>query len=313
MPKNGGTASIFVQKPGSSSVSFTGEACTRVGSTLEFYITDRDKSWWDPAHVPTVYIGGVETAPADIDYAAGMVTLVSYTSGAVTVTGYYFATEWLGGGYGFDITPKTDKQDVTVFPSVLNTATAWRKYIATLKDWTATVSRHYWYGKAWTLIDCTNANSDLVWTWKDRGKAGNSEQVEYVEGAGLEIARAGHKTTVTIEAGVTTAAAIKAHLEADAALTLLWAVDYSGAQTGAGVVNAKSVQTCEGGRDYSHDIARLGTKVLVRFYLDVTTASQEILSGVAHLDAVPEDCKLDGLIESDLTLQGDDRLKYHTV
>lgn len=233
MPKNGGIASIFIIKPGSSSISFTDEACTRIGTTLEFYVTDWDKSWWDPAHVPTVYVGGVVTIPAEIDYAAGIITLSSYSSGAVTASGYYYVAEWLGGGYGFEVNPKTDKTEVTTYPSTLNTARAWRKYISTLLDWTGKISRHYWYGKAWTLMDCGNANSDLVWTWKSYGTPGNLEQVEYVEGGGLEIARAGHKTTVTIVAGVTTAAAIKAHLEADDVLAALWAVDYSGAQTGA--------------------------------------------------------------------------------
>lgn len=312
MPKNGGTASIFIQKPGSSSSAFTSEACTRVGSTLEFYITDRDKSWWDPAHVPVIAVGGTPVTPTDIDYAAGMVTLSSYSSGAVTASGYYFTPEWLGGGYGFDISPKADKKEVTTFPKELDTATKWRKYISALKDWTAKVNRHYWYGRAWTLMDCA-ANGDLIWTWKSYGTPGNLEQIEYVEGASLAVARAANKTTVTIEAGVTTAADVKAAIEADATLSELWAVDYSGTQTGAGYVEVKTAQTCEGGRDHSQDIARLGTKVLVRFYLDVTTSGLEILSGVAHVEGVPLDCKLDAVIEADLTLQGDGRLKYHTM
>lgn len=308
MAKNGGTASIFISS--GSSIQFTGEACTRVGSTLEFYIADRDKSWWDPAHVPVIYVGGVETVPADIDYAAGMITLSSYSSGAVTIDGYYYETEWLGGGYGFDISPKADKKDVTVYPSALNTAVAWRKYIATLKDWTATISRHYWYGRAWTLMDCAG---DLVWTWKSYGTAGNLEQVEYVDGGALEITRTNHKTTVTIVSGVTTVAAIKAHLEADAVLADLWELEYTDDESGSGIATATNAHTCSGGRDHSSDIARLGSKILVRFYLDVTEASQEILSGVGHVEGVPLDCKLDSIIEADLTLQGDGRLKYHTI
>jgi hypothetical protein len=313
MPKNGGTASIFIQKPGSSSAAFNSEGCTRIGSTLEFYITDRDKSWWDPAHVPVIAVGGTPVTPADIDYAAGIITLASYSSGAVTASGYFFTPEWLGGGYGFDVQPKTDKKEVTTFPKELNTIVRWRRWIATLKDWTAKVSRHYWYGKAWTLMDCSAGNSDLVWTWKSYGTPGNLEQVEYVEGGSLAVSRTSNKTTVTIEAGTTTAAAVKAAIEADPTLAELWEVDHSGSQTGVGLVEAKTAQTCEGGRDHSQDIARLGTKVLVRFYLDVQSASLEILSGVAHVEGVPLDCKLDEIIDADLTLQGDGRLKYHTI
>lgn len=310
MPKNGGLASIFTTE--GAGVPFAGEACSRVGSTSEFYITDRAKSWLDPATPPTVTVGGVATVPVDIDLAAGFFTLASYTSGTVLITGAALAQKWLGGGYGFDIQPKTDKQECTTFPSSLNTVRIWRKYIATLKDWSATISRHYWYGRAWTLLDCTNANSDLVWIWKSYGTKGNLEQVVYVGGGALEVARVGHVTTVTVAAG-TTAADIKAHVEADPVLSLLWAVDYASTQTGAGVVEAKSVQTCSGGRDHSSDIAKLGTKILVRFYLDVTTGSLEIISGVGMLEGVPEDVKLEGLIEADLNLQGDGRLKYHTL
>jgi hypothetical protein len=321
MVKNGGAASIFTSQ--GDSVAFTDEAMTRVGSTPEFYITSRtsptDKSWWDPAHVPTFKIGGVLTTPTQIDYAAGMVTFASYSTGAVTCSGYYFVPENLGGGFGFDVQPKSDKKEVTTFPAVLNDKTAWKKWIATLSDWTATINRHYFYGRAWVLLDCTNDNSDLIWACQDYGDRGNLEQVKYEEGGALAVARVAGSggtfgiTTVTFVADSTTAAQIKAHVEADPAISSFWAVSYSGVQTGAGKVNAKSVQTCSGGRDHSYDIARLGKNVLVRLYLDVQDATREILSGVGIIESVPQDVKLEDIINADITLQGVGRLKYHTV
>lgn len=315
MAKNGGLASIFVNK--GTSQAFTDEACTRVGSTLEFYISARaspdDKSWWDPQHVPVVKVDGVATIPDQIDYAAGMFTLPAYSSGAVTVSGYYFETENLGGGYGFDIENKSDKIDITTFPAVLNTATLWRSYISSLMEWSAKISRHFWYGRAWCLMDASGADCDLIWTCKSYGTPGNIEQVRYVEGGALEVARVNHVTTVTFVAATTTAAQIKAHVEADPVLAAFWEVTYPGLQAGSGVVSAISAVTCSGGRDHSSDIARLGENVLVRFYLDVTDSSLEIVSGVGTLVGVPRNCKLDGIIEADLALQGDGRLKYHTV
>ena len=315
MAKNGGIASIFTSK--GASVAFTNEVMTRVGATAEFYIAARasptDKSWWDPAHVPTFTIGGIAAVPIEIDYAAGMVTFAAYTIGAVLATGYYFTPEWLGGGYGFDVQPKVDKVDITTFPDALNTKRFWKNYIATLLDWTASISRHYWYGRAWTLMDVTGSDADLVWICKQYGTPGNLEQVVYVAGAELQVARVGHLTTVTFIAATTTAAQIKAHVEADPVLAAFWDVSYSGAQAGAGVVSALSAQTCSSGRDHSSDIARLGKNILVRFYLDVTDATREILSGVGTVEGVPLDCKLDGIIEADLTIQGHGRIKYHSV
>jgi hypothetical protein len=310
MVRFGGMASIFTSS-GTSTLE-EGAAMTRIGSTLEFYITARDKSWWDPAHVPVVYVGVTPVTPVNIDYAAGIVELAAYTSGDVTIDCYWFAPEWLGGGYGFDVNAKTDKKDVTTFPSVLNTTTQYKSYLATLKDWTATVRRHYWYGRAWTLLDCTNDNSDLLWTWKSYGVKGNVEQVVYESGAELAVARANNKTTVTITAA-TTAKNIKDAIEADPTLAALWEVEYPGVQTGAGIVEAKTVQTCAGGKDHSLDLAKMGNNLLIRFYLNVTTGSLEMVSGVGWIDGAPEEVKLEEIIEADLTLQGVGRLKYHTV
>lgn len=318
MAKNGGAASIFTHQ--GASVLASGEAMTRIGTTSEYYINNRasanDKSWWDPAHVPIIKDGGAAIDPIhilEIDYAAGMVTLDAAAVGAVTADVYYFVPEWLGGAYGFDIQPKTDKKEVTCFTKTLNTVRKWRKYIATLKDWTASIDRHYWFGCGRTIMDCTAENADLVWVWKSYGALGNAEKVKYEEGGALEITRVGHVTTITFVADTTTAAQVKAHVLADPAIAALWDVSYSGAQTGVGKINTKAEQTCTGGRDHSSDIARLGTDILVRFYLDVQDASLEILSGVGMVESVPLDVKLEDTLDAPLTLQGNTRLKYHTV
>ena len=313
MVKNGGVASIFTSK--GTSIAFTDEAMTRVGSTPEFYITARtsptDKSWWDPAHVPTFKIGGVTTVPIEIDYAAGMATFAAYTTGAVTVSGYYFVPKWLGGGYGFDVSPKTDKIDVTTFPGELNTVTFWKAYVASLLDWSGNINRHYWYGRSWQLA-LTGA-SGLIWAWKSYGTLGDNEALVYVSGVSLGIVRASNVTTVTYVTGVTKASDVKTFLEADPTLAALWELEFPTGYTGSGYLSTLAHTHCQGGRDYSSDIARLATDVLVRFYLDVRSASLEILSGIAMIEGIPEDCKLNSVIESDITLQGKSRLKYHTV
>ena len=79
--KSGQYAALFTNT-GSSTLA-TGAACTQVGSTTEFYITDRTMSWWDPTHTPLCYIAGVLATPSEIDYAAGFITLPTWTTGAV--------------------------------------------------------------------------------------------------------------------------------------------------------------------------------------------------------------------------------------
>jgi len=309
MAKNGGAASIFISS--GSSQAATGEACTRIGTTEEFYITDRTKSWFDPDKAITVKVGGSAVTPGEIYYAAGIFTIPGYTTGDVTIDVYYFTPAWLGGCYGFDISPKADKKDVTTFPDTLNTVTAWKKYIPTLKDWTATINRHFWYAHAW--VQLLTANAGLIWRWKNPGVSGNVEQVAYVAGTPFSVVRAGHLTTVTFVSDTTTAAAVKAAVEADATLNALWEVTYPTGGDGSGTVSAVTATTASGGRDYSSDIAMMGTNVLVRFYLDVTTGSLQMISGIGTIEGVPADVKLEDIIESDITIQGKGTLKYHTV
>jgi hypothetical protein len=308
MVKNGGVASIFISN--GSSVAVTDGACSRDGTTERFYITDRSKSWFDPEKPVVVKKDGTPITPGEIYYAAGAFTVPGYTSGTITVDAYYFQPSWLGGCYGFDISPKADKKDVTVFPDTLNASVAWRKYIPTIKDWTATINRHFWYAYAWAAL--LTGNAGLVWRWKSPGVAGNSERITYVAGGSFSVARASNLTTVTFVSGTTKASDVKAAVEADATLKNLWELSYPTGGNGSGTITAVSPTYASGGRDYSSDIAMLGKKVLVRFYLDVSTSSQEIISGVGAIEGVPADVKLEDVVESDITVQGDGPLIYHT-
>lgn len=327
-PKSGQVASLF-STTGSSTLA-SGEAMTRLGSTTFIYINNRtsptDHSWWDPYHVPVIKKDGVAIASsliANIYYAAGMVELVTWASGTYTCDVYWCAPSALGGVYGFSFEPKADTQDITVFPTTLNSPVVWKSYIKTLMDWTGTAQRHFFYGRAWTLMDCTLAHSDLIWSEKSWGVPGNLRKVVYVVSGSntvLEVAyNAGtHTYTVTVGTGsggaaTSTAAAIKAHVEADPVLNALVSVDYPEGETGTGIVNAVSVQTMTGGRDQNTDFNKIGTMVLIRAYLNITTGSLEMISGLCHLVGLPMNMKLEALYESDLTLQGIGPLLYHTI
>lgn len=433
---SGAKAGFWCPHQEATSIAATNEAMTRVGSTLEYYITTRSKCWWDPNQVVVIKDGGAAITPSRIDYAGGYVTLQSTPSGAVTADIYYFALEALGGAYGWKADLKSDTREVTTFPGTLNTATAWKEYVSTLEGWNCSISRHFFTAKASVTTVLGTANANLKWEWKDAGKAGNAEAIKYEVGTPLEVTRASNETVVTYVNGVTTAADIKAHVEADPVLAALWTLTYptanwtagyhtggqnpsinisggtdtsfkiqadsetsastvtltvaglnsgaliaaamqaairalGGAYTsvtvsyegapvtdyylitsgttgntsaiiitnatsnnvadnlkigvanggtstagtagsGAGLVGAVSHTHASGGRD-SSDLARLGTKVLAVMYVNNTTGSIGKLEGIGNMTGLGPDCKLEALVESDVTIEGTGALRYHTV
>jgi len=315
--RSGQIAALFIQA--GASTATTGEVCTQVGATAEYYIAARAKAWWDPAKTFTVYDGVTVVTPLWVDWAAGMVTLPAVASGAVTVDCAYFTPEALGGVYGWSLDVKANTYDVTTFPNALNDPVIWKSYMLGLREWSGQAERHFFYGCASVTMDCTLDNSDLIWTLKEWGTPGNLRSVEYLGGTDqtLEVSYNAGTKKFTVQCATTgttittTAAQIKAHVEADAVLNALVSLSYPAGKTGAAVVNAKAATLMTGGRDASSDFANIGDKILFRFYLNTTAGAEEILSAVGHLIGVPLDVKLDAIQEANLSFQGEGRVKYH--
>lgn len=315
--RSGQLGALFIQA--GSSTATTGEACTQVGTTAEYYIAARTKAWWDPAKTFTVYDGVTPVTPLWVDWAAGMVTLPAVAAGSVTVDCSYFTPEALGGVHGWSLDVKANTYDVTTFPAALNDPVKWKSYMLGLREWSGQADRHFFYGCASKTVDCTNDNSDLIWTLKEWGTPGNLRSVEYLGGTDqtLEVTYNAGTKKFTVQCATTgttitsTAALIKAHVEADDALAALVSLSYPAGKTGAGVVDAKTAALFTGGRDQSSDFANIGDKILFRFYLNTTAGAEEILSAVGHLIGVPMDVKLDAIQEANLSFQGEGRVKYH--
>ena len=316
---SGQYAAFFIQN--GTSQATTGEACTRVGATLEYYITARAKAWMDPAKTIVIYDGATPVTPAVIDYAAGMFTLSSAPAGTVTADFSYFTPVALGGVKGWDLDNTVDTKDVTVMPAVLDDPVVWKSYLACLRQWKGKCERIFFNGFASVTMDCANDNSDLVWTLKEWGTPGNLRSVEYLGGTDqtLEVSYDAGTKKFTVQCATTgtsitsTAAQIKDHVEADTVLAALVDVAYSGAQTGAGVVEAKTAALMTGGKDFSLDTARIGQKILIRHYIDGTTGALKMLSGIGWITGLPINAKLDDVQRADIEWQGEGPLKYHTV
>lgn len=307
----GAKAGFWAPQQQATSTTTTAQAMTQVGSTLEYYITDRTKCWWDPNQTVTVKDGGVAISNVSrIDYAGGYVTLGAAPSGAVTVDAYYFTLELLGGSYEVQAQLKGNTKEVTTFSSVLNTPAAWKEFLNLLEEWSMTVKRHFFVANA-SFTTSLGTNKDLTWTWKASGIAGNAESVTYASGTPLEVARAGNLTTVTFISVTTTAAQVKAHLEADPTLSALWILTYPSGD-GSGQVAAVASTALTGGRD-SAEVSKMATKVLCVMYLNTTTGSIQKLEGVGYLTGISPNCTIESLVESDMTFQGTSALRFHTV
>jgi len=259
-----------------SVIGGTKEAMTQVGSTLEYYITDRTHAMWDPAKAVLIYDGDTAITPSRIDYAGGYVTLQAAPAGAVTCTIYYFAIEALGGAYGWKADLKSDTKEVTTFSGTLNSATAWKEYVSTLEGWNCSVSRHFFLAKASVTTALVTADANLKWEWNDPGKAGNAEAIVYEAGAELQIARAANVTTVTYIDDTTIASDIKTHLEADPALAALWSLSYPTTDYNAGFH--------QGGANPSIDISG-GTDTSFNIKADSESTAHLITLTVAGLNS----------------------------
>ncbi len=305
-----GKATSFFRSKGTSTLQ-TGEAMTRVGSTLQYYITDRAKAWWDPTKAVVVYDGVTPIAGCKIDYAGGYVLLPATPAGAVTVDVYTIPRELMGGGYGWSASKKGAALDTTVLPD-LAAELKDKTYIGSgITEWTSSLKRHFWYSLGSITTALGTANANLTWTWKGN-RDGNNESVEYVAGGSLEVARANNKTTVTYEAGVTLASAIKAHVEADPILKDLWDISYPAGNDGSGVVGAVTETDVTGAKDSLDELALVGTKILVVHYLDNTNAVSARLEGVGVISSMNLDDPLETLVESDLEFQGTGAFCFHS-
>jgi hypothetical protein len=311
-PYAGQTGTFYGQTPGASSALQAGEAMTQVGSTLQYFITDRTKAWWDPNKEVIVYDGVTPVAGCKIDHAGGYVTLPATPAGVVTVSAYTFPMERIGGGYGFICAKKGSALDTTIFPALAATLLDKTFIGSGIMEWTASLKRHFFYALANFTTALGTANANLTWTWKASGTPGNLESVEYVAGVSLAVARVGHKTTVTYEAGSTLASAVKAAVEADPILKELWDISYPAGNDGSGEVGDVTETPLTGGRDSTDQLADVAKKVLVVFYLENDTPTSARLEGVGIITNLNFDDPLEVLVESDLDFEGTGAFCFHS-
>lgn len=306
-----GKYAAFFRSHGAS-VSASDKEMTQVPGTLEYYVTDRTMRLWDPDYAVVVKDGGTPITPVQIDYAGGYVTLAAAPTGAVTASFYYKPIEPLGGGYKWSLDIRSDTQDVTVFSQSLGSPAAWREFLSTLRGWNGNVSAHWFYGMA------TMVHGNITYTAVPPGLNGNAISITHVNPGAthdLDVTVVGNDITVTLKyadgALASKESEVVAAVNADAEASLLVKASYTG--DGTAIVQAKAKINLAGGRESGEEIAKIGTNVLCEFYLDNTTGQYKILRGVGALTGISPNVAIESIIEGDLTYQGTQRLRYHTV
>ena len=305
-----GLAGTFYNNRGTSTLQ-SGIAMTRVGTTLQYYATNRLFAWWDPAHVPVILDGVTPIVGCKIDYAGGYIILPAAPVGTVTANVYTTPMEMLGGGFGFSWSKKGSAIDTTIFPDIAGTLRD-KSYIGSgICEFTASLKRHFFYAMASVTTAIATAQSNLTWTWKGAGSFGNDEAIRYVAGTPLSVVRAANETLVTYVTNSSLASQVKAMVEADASLSQLWDITYPVGNDGSGKVGDVAHTHASGGRDSMEQVSQVANKVLAVFYLDNATVVSPRLEGVAVITGLNMDDPLEGLVESNLDFQGTGELAYH--
>jgi hypothetical protein len=312
-PYAGKASTFYMPTPGGTPTLVSGAPMTQVGTSLKYYITTRTNAWWDP-NSPVVVLDGVTPVTGcKIVHAGGYVTLPATPVGTVTVNVYTLPLEKLGGGFGWNTSKKAGTVETTVFPAIAGSVTD-KTHIGTgITEWTASVKEHFWYAKASYVDPIAVPNASLTWTWKGSGSFGNDEAIVYSAGAVEEVARVANVTTVTYVTGgaTTTAAMVKAHVEADATLNALWELSYTSGN-GTGYVGAVSHVHCTGGRDSLQNLSKVATNVLAIFYLEVANAATSWRQeGVGIITNFNLDEGLESLVDTALDFQGTGPFEVH--
>ena len=134
----GKVGAVYMQTS-DASVAFTTEATTDSGDNKTFYITDRDKAYWDKTNGVTVYVDGVETTSGfSVEYAGGYVVFDEAETDPVTVTGKYYTVSQVGGFYNWSLDINVDVADVTTYAS-----DGWKENLPTVHDF-AVSAEAYW-------------------------------------------------------------------------------------------------------------------------------------------------------------------------
>jgi hypothetical protein len=305
MAKIRGVLSAFYIQSTAASTLATGQALSRVGTSLWYMVASSTNYWWDKAKTIIVYDGATPVVPLEFDYQSGAVRLAAVPGGAVTATFYKFAGVQFGGFRSFSIDENMELIESGCFEDGLG------------ETWDAGMYSATGSGDGfWSSVDSSHNFNGLTLLAKPLGALGDAISAECIVAGSntpLTVTVAAQKITINSATGSGGAAtsknceikdAIEANTDAAALVNCKYTTDY--ATNNQTVMGAITVANLAGGV-VPEMLSRFGEDILAVFYWDagaalrrsvglITFEKQSIKTGVKGLVGKSLSFKFQGII-----------------
>jgi len=164
-----------VKIPGTGIAMGSPEACTQIGTSDNYKITDRSKILWDREETVSVFENGSPaTTGYTVDYLTGVIKFSSTPTTPVTVQATYRPSSFITWAKTFSFSASTDMLDTTNFKSTA--VDSFRREIEGLSEVTGTVGG--FHDATDNLSDLLLSGDNLILIWIPN-KDGSS--VYYIE------------------------------------------------------------------------------------------------------------------------------------
>lgn len=311
--RSGSLAALFMKTTDAAS-SASGEAMSRMGSTMWWRVTAGAKSWWDPSVAPVVYDGATPVTPVAIDYTGGRVLLGDVPAGAVTADFDYFAAAEVLGCQGLDLSIKFATEegarfgDTAAKPEIISEA------------WTLSADRNQTWVNAYLETAFAGDDNDIRLTARDSGTPGHLISFETLGGLSKTLAvSVENGTDIIVQLGTdgagvvtsTTNDVITVLQTNEAVMHLLEDVSLKTGDDGTGTP-AVMAHTHLSGAVNPDWVTRVcnGEKMLVRAYMDDSSGSEILFEGLGHITAVDPSIGWNKLTKEPLDIQGYGKCYY---
>lgn len=311
--KSGKVAAVYM-KTTDVSTSTTGEAMSRVGSTMWWKVGSSSKQNWDIANTVTIYDGVTVVTPLEINYTGGMVLLGDVPTGAVTGDFYYFVTEQLLGCQDFDLKISVKDEESGSFGDAAS------KPEPLVQSWSLTSSRNQVWTNSYLETAFAGADNDIYMEAKVSGTPGNLLSFETKGGVSQTLSvYVENGTDIIVQLGTdggsavtsTTNQVIAAMIASDAVMYLLREVRLKTGDSGAGTP-AVMAHTHLAGAVNPGLYTRMvnGEQLNVIAYEDVTPGSLIRFEGIGILTNVDVNAGWDKLTKEPITIKGYGKIYY---
>lgn len=306
MAKRKGSLSAFFVQTTDVSVSNSGVALARVGTTLWYAVSDIAYYYWDKAKTITILDGITPVTPLEIDYEIGAVRLASVPVGSVTADFYNFQCAQFGGFQSFNIDEMMELIEDSCFE---DEGEVWEPGM-----YSASGSGSGF----WTSIDSKLDMNGLQLISKILGPDGDDITAEcLVSGSNTPLSIEVDDQAITIHSATESGGAatsklreIRDAIEADAAASALVTCRYMTGHDGTEIMGAITEDNLSGGV-LPEMLDRFGEDIIAIFFWDTTAGQLYRTSGIITFEKQTVSAKVKGLVGKTLNFKVQGMLYDH--